>query len=100
MTLLAYVPGTRAWRRRRAYELCLRTAGCIEAIVDGELPPGKAARTLERHLEACPPCHQEADVIRTLKAAIARVSSEADPDVVRRLEAYAKGLCEGRQTPE
>lgn len=100
MTLLAYVPGTHAWKRRRAHELCLRTAERIEEIVDGELPPGKAARALEKHLEACPPCHQEADVIRTLKAAIARVSSDADPDVVRRLEAYAKGLCQGKETSE
>lgn len=100
MTLFAYVPGTKSWRRRRSHEICLRTAERIEEIVDGEVPPGKAARMLERHLEACPPCHQEADVLRALKSAIARVSSDADPDVVRRLEAYAKGLCEGKERPE
>lgn len=100
MTLLEYLPGTKSWKRRRAREVCERTAERIDEIVDGEVPPGKAARLLERHLEACPPCHQEADVLRKLKVAIARVSSDADPDVVRRLEAYAKGLCEGRGPAE
>ncbi len=99
MTLLAYVPGTHAWRRRRSRDLCSRAAERIEEIVDGELPPGKAARALERHLEVCPPCHAEADVLRALKVAIARVSGEGDPEVVARLQAYAKGLCEGNETP-
>lgn len=98
MTVLAYVPGTQAWRKRRSNELCSRAAKRIEEIVDGELPPGKAARALEHHLEVCPPCHAEADVLRALKVAITRVSGEADPEVVQRLQAYAKGLCEGTET--
>jgi anti-sigma factor RsiW len=92
MTLLAYVPGTKAWRKRR--NICSRVAERLQEIVDGELPPGKAARALERHLIECPPCHQEAEVLRTLKQAIARVSGEADPEVVARLQALARQLCE------
>jgi anti-sigma factor RsiW len=97
MTLLSYVPGTRAWKKRRSRDVCARAAERIQEIVDGEIPPGKAARTLERHLIECPPCHQEAEVIRTLKQAIARVSREADPETVRRLETLARSLCEGRE---
>jgi anti-sigma factor RsiW len=96
MTLLAYLPGTSAWRRRRKREICRQTAERIEEIVDGELPPTKAARVLEQHLIDCPPCRDEAEVVRALKGAIARVSGEADPEVVDRLQDLARRLCEGR----
>lgn len=97
MTLLSYVPGTEAWRKRRARDVCARAAERIQEIVDGEIPPGKAARTLERHLIECPPCHQEAEVLRSLKQAISRVSGQADPETVKRLEALARSLCERKQ---
>jgi anti-sigma factor RsiW len=99
VTLLAYVPGTKSWRQRRDRDICARTAERIQEIVDGELPPGKAARALERHVEACPPCFEEAEVIRTLKQAIVRVSGEADPDTVQRLQALARDLCQ-RNKPD
>lgn len=95
MTLLAYVPGTAAWRKRRSSVLCERTAERIDEIVDGELPPSKAARAMERHLDACPPCRDQADVLLALKRGIARVSGEADPEVVRKLEEHARRLCTG-----
>lgn len=93
MTLLAYVPGTDAWRKRKRRDLCAQAAERIQEIVDGEVPPGKAARDLERHLKECPPCHQEAETLRTLKQAIARVSSDADPETVDRLNDLARRLC-------
>jgi hypothetical protein len=96
VTLLSYVPGTSAWRRRRKHELCTRAYSRIEEIVDGELPPTKAARILEQHIRDCPPCRNEAEVVHTLKVAIARVSKDADPEVVGRLEDLARRLCEGR----
>lgn len=95
MTLLAYVPGTEAWRKRKRRELCAQAAERIQEIVDGEVPAGKAARALEHHLQECPPCHQEAEVLRTLKQAIARVSSEADRETVDRLNRLAQRLCRG-----
>lgn len=98
MILRSFLPGTEAWRKRRARDLCAQTAERIQEIVDGELPPGKAARALERHLIECPPCHEEADVIRSLKRAIVRVSGEADPQTVERLQALARRLCEGTES--
>lgn len=98
MTLLSFFPGTKAWRARRTREFCSQAFERIQEIVDGELPPGKAARALERHLIECPPCHKEAEVIRTLKAAIVRVSGEADPETVERLQALGRRLCEGTET--
>lgn len=94
MSLKAYVPGTKAWRKRREHELCARALERMQEIVDGELPPGKAAKALEQHLVDCPPCHSEADVIRSLKQAIARVSGDADPQTVERLQALGRRLCE------
>lgn len=94
MTLLERVPGTAAWRNRRARELCRRTVGRIQEIVDGELPASRKMRLLERHLAACERCQGEAEVIRQLKRAIARVSQEADPGMVGRLQDLAQRLCE------
>lgn len=98
MTLLAYLPGTRAWRKRRKDEICAQTFERIDEIIDGEIPPGKAARVLERHIDACPPCREHADVVRAMKSAIARVSGDADPETVARLQALARRLCEGKDT--
>ncbi len=93
-SVISFVPGTKAWRKRRSHDICARAAARIQEIVDGEVPPGKAARVLERHIAECPPCHHEAEALRTLKQAIARVSREADPETVAKLEAYARLLCE------
>jgi anti-sigma factor RsiW len=97
MTLLAYLPGTHAWRKRRNRDLCSRAAELIHEIVDGELPPGKAAKALERHLVDCPPCFQEAETIRSLKQAIVRVSCDADPQTLERLRALGRRLCDGTE---
>jgi anti-sigma factor RsiW len=97
MTLLAYLPGTPAWRKRRARDVCARAAERIQEIVDGEIPPSKAAKELERHLAECPPCYREAETIRSLKQAIVRVSGEADPETVDRLRALGRRLCEGTE---
>ena len=94
---LSLVPGTKAWRKRRSRDVCARAAARIQEIVDGEVPAGKAARVLERHIAECPPCQQEADALRNLKQAIARVSGHADPETVARLEAIARGLCQRKE---
>lgn len=94
MSILEYVPGTTAWRRRRDRELCMQTGERIQEIVDGELPPGRAKEELERHLEACERCQGGAETIRELKRAIARVGSGADEELVARLQATADRLCE------
>ncbi|MGH2759702.1 MAG: anti-sigma factor family protein [Actinomycetota bacterium] len=97
MTPLAYLPGTRAWKKRRARDICSRAAERIQEIVDGELPPSKAAKVLERHLVDCPPCLQEAEALRALKQAVARVSGEADPETVDRLRSLGRQLCDGTE---
>lgn len=94
MTLLTYLPGTKAWRGRRDRKLCMKAAERIQEIVDGELSPDRAARALERHLAACERCRGEAEVIRQLKRAITRVSQEANPGTVNRLQDLARRLCE------
>ena len=93
----AYIPGTYAWRRRREGILCAKTVDRIQEIVDGEIGPGHAEEVLKKHLEACQSCNAEADVIRELKIAIARVSSEADPGCVKKLEDLARRLAEGTE---
>ena len=97
MNLLAYIPGTQAWRLRHNAELCRKTTHRIQEIVDGEIGGTRAARILERHAHACRSCNAEAEVIRELKDAIARVDRQADAELVARLEALARDLCEGRR---
>lgn len=95
MNVRAFIPGTYAWKRRREGILCAKTVDRIQEIVDGEIGPGKAEQVLKRHLDACQSCNAEADVIRDLKAAIARVSAEADPGCVKKLEDLARRLSQG-----
>ena len=94
MKLLAYVPGTRAWTARRNEELCGQTWDRIQEIVDGEIGPQRVDQILRKHLHACQSCHAEAEVVVELKAAIARVSNQADPGCVRKLNDLARRLCE------
>lgn len=99
MNLVERIPGTTAWRDRRARRLCHETAERIQEIVDGELPPSRKVRLLERHLKVCGFCGTEADVVRRLKNAIARAAADADPDTVDRLNQLARRLCEGAGPP-
>jgi len=96
----ARIPGTRAWRRRREGRICLEVAVHIDEIVDGQLPPTRKARILEKHLTGCHSCHEEAEVIRALKRGIIRVSQEADPQTVARLHDLAHRLCRGDHTED
>ena len=96
MKLGAYLPGTSAWRHRREGILCAKTVERIQEIVDGEIGPGHAEQVLKRHIEACQSCNAQADVIRELKVAIARVSAEADPECVKKLTDLARRLAEGQ----
>lgn len=95
MSLLAHVPGTRAYRSRKDAILCMQTHERIQEIVDGEIGPTRAEKILEKHLDACRSCNAEADAIRELKDAISRVAGTADPDLVASLEVLAQRLCEG-----
>lgn len=99
MSIIAYVPGTRAWKRRRHLIICQQTHDRIQEIVDGEVGPARAEQILTKHLHACRACNAEAEVLRDLKSAIARVSSTADPELVGRLEDLAKRLCQGTEAP-
>lgn len=93
----SYIPGTRAWRSRHDAALCRKAIEQIHEIVDGEIRGSKATKVLTRHLEACQRCHGEAEVVRSLKQAIARVSAEADPEFVSRLEELGRRLCDGTE---
>jgi hypothetical protein len=100
MTIASYIPGTDAWKRRREGILCMKTHEKLQQIVDGEIGPAHAEQVLAKHLDACRSCNADAQVIRDLKTAIARVSSEADPQLVGRLEDLAKQLCEQHRAGE
>jgi hypothetical protein len=100
MSMRAYIPGTYAWKRRREGILCAQTVERLQEIVDGEIGPDKAGLVLKKHLDACQSCNAQADVIRELKVAIARVSAEADPGCVKKLEDLARRLTEGLDVPE
>ena len=99
MTVSSWVPWTKSWRQRRDYTICRQTLLRVQEIVDGELPHGHTARTLEKHLSACGRCGEEAEAVRTLKIAIARVCGDCDPDAVAKLESLAQRLIEGREEP-
>lgn len=90
MSILEYIPGTRAWQQRRDRELCGATDERIQEIVDGELPVDGAAQKLLRHLEACERCGRTADGFRELKRAIARVEGVTDEALVERLRDLAR----------
>ncbi len=94
--MMRYVPWTTSWRRRRDIVICRETLERVQEIVDGEVA-GHTARTLEKHLHACKRCGEEAEAIRTLKAAIVRVCGDCDPDAVAKLQQLARDLCSGQQ---
>lgn len=94
MSLLRFIPGTAAWRRRKDEQLCAQTGERIQEIVDGEVPPGRGRDELIRHLEACARCRQGAESVRELKRAIARVGSAPDEELVEKLQETATRLCE------
>lgn len=97
MGLARFIPWTRNWRAHRDMTLCNETRDRVQELVDGEvLHPTERAR-LVQHLEACVRCGAEADEIRQLKEAIARVGSDADAAVVGRLKDLARRLCEGAE---
>jgi hypothetical protein len=95
MSVISYIPGTRAWRKRRHNELCRETYEHIQEIVDGEMTPSKA-KHLQAHLDACEGCEVEAEVLRGLKEAIARVGQQTDAQCVQRLDDLARRLCSGQ----
>jgi hypothetical protein len=94
MRLVIWIPGTRAWRRRRDIALCKEAIARVDEVVDQELPPGRA-KVLHKHVEACRRCTREAEAVAELKEAIRRVACHADPAVVERLEDLGRRLCRG-----
>jgi hypothetical protein len=99
MRLASYLPGTPAWRRRRQLRTCREAYERVQELVDGEVEPGPQTDTLLGHIEACGPCAVEADAVREIKRAISRVGAEVDPEVVRRLEDWARKLCDSDGEP-
>jgi anti-sigma factor RsiW len=94
MNVYAYIPGTRSYKKRRSSAMCKKVADHVQEIVDGELPPGRALKHLEEHIDLCPPCAKEAETLKALKAAIARVGAEPDAQCVAKLHDLAQRLCE------
>jgi anti-sigma factor RsiW len=74
--------------------ICREAGERIQEIIDGEVPRDRARETLQLHLDACERCGREADTIRELKRAIARVGLFCDPALVSRLERFCGELAD------
>lgn len=73
------------WRERRERRLCDEARDRIDEIIDAEIPSLRKRARLERHVEACVNCGANAESIRQLKEAVARVGRDPDPQVKARL---------------
>ena len=83
----------RFWRRTCSEaEICRRALEKVQQIVDDEMPSSKERLELLRHLDACTTCGVEAEAVKEMKNAIARVGSDTDAEVVRRLRDLAGRL--------
>jgi hypothetical protein len=94
LMILMVIPGTPAWRRRRALERCRAAAVHIQTLVDQELSPTEFEADVRQHVHGCPPCAAEATVIAELKIAIVRVSQRGDAELAERLRRVAIELCD------
>lgn len=94
MRIVVWIPGTRAWRRRRDIALCKEAIARVDEVVDRELPASRR-RVLHKHIEACRRCTSEAEAVAELKEAVRRVGCQADPVVVAKLEDLGRRLCRG-----
>jgi anti-sigma factor RsiW len=63
---------------------CRRTVRDLQLYLDGEADPDVAWR-VSRHLSRCEDCFGDADDLRTVKDAIARLRVAPDPDAIARL---------------
>ena len=72
---------------------CQEIRNRLDAYVDGELPAGEAEK-VNRHLEACPACRHQAEVLRQIGSALDLLPPlTAPPRLYRKaLGAYRKGM--------
>lgn len=63
----------------------------VTALIDGQLPPGAAAR-VRRHLELCPDCNRDAELICLIKRSLRRRPERAIDLGATRLRRWAVGL--------
>lgn len=83
----------RFWRRKTSEaEICRRALERVQQIVDDEMPSPKERLELLGHLDACTTCGVEAEAVREMKIAIARVGSGTDAEIVQRLRDLADRL--------
>lgn len=69
----------------------------VAALVDGEVRADEAA-AVNRHLDECWDCSDDAEILRLMKVALARLAGREPADVAaRRLRRWAEGL--GPQVP-
>jgi len=79
---------------------CRRVARVLQGYLDGEADTSTAALVSE-HLEECRRCGLEASTYMAIKAVIAASDAarptSVDPDVVRRLDEFARRLSHDNQ---
>jgi len=89
------------WPRKRpltslpeheALPSCRDVARVVQAYLDGECDAMTKEQVIA-HLEACPPCSVETEVLEHIKQSMAEGRCcGADPDIVDRLKEYARHL--------
>lgn len=71
---------------------CREVARVVQAYLDGECDAPTALQ-VRAHLDRCPPCAVEVEVIEQIKQALAQGRCcGADPEVVDRLRSYVRRL--------
>ena len=70
---------------------CAEALAAVDAYVDGEMSAADRVELMQ-HLDACPPCGAEADIVAEIKAAVAATGNGVDQDLIDRLRALAATL--------
>lgn len=81
-------------RRWTRWHRCRRTLAELQTYLDGEADPG-AASLVARHLSDCEDCYGDAEVIRSVKEAVARLRVAPDPATMVRLRQLVAALRDG-----
>ncbi|MCA1692882.1 MAG: zf-HC2 domain-containing protein [Actinobacteria bacterium] len=67
----------------------------VETWLDGELGPGES-RSVRRHLDGCRDCRGDAELLRRIKASLARLDRRRPPTLATvRLRLWAEELAAG-----
>ncbi len=78
---------------------CRKVGTLMQSHLDGALT-AEDARRVSSHLEACRRCGMEAEAFQALSAAVARLSTQTDPDALARLGRLVAELDDAPDPPQ